>query len=96
MRREELVHRKREEILRLARHHGARNVRLFGSVARGQDRADSDIDVLVEAGQQTTAFFPGGLVADLEELLGCKVDIMTEAALHPYIRERVLEEAKPL
>lgn len=96
MTRQELVSAKRDEILRLAKHHGARNVRLFGSVARGQANEESDVDVLVEAGPETTAFFPGGLVADLEDLLGCKVDVVTEAALHPYIRERVLGEAVPL
>ena len=96
MTRQELVSTKRDEILRLARHHGATNVRLFGSVARGQDKEESDFDVLVEAGPETSAFFPGGLVADLEDLLGFKVEVVTEAALHPYIRKRVLEEAVPL
>ncbi len=96
MTKQELVHAKRDEILRLAKRHGATNVRMFGSVVRGQDDNESDLDVLVETGAQTTAFFPGGLVADLEDLLGCRVDVVTEAALHPYIRERVLEEAKPL
>lgn len=96
MTRQQLVSANRDEILKLARRHGATNVRLFGSVSRGQDNEASDVDVLVEAGPETSAFFPGGLVADLEDLLGCKVDVVTEGALHPYVRERVLGEAVPL
>lgn len=87
---------KREDILRIAQRHGARNLRIFGSLARGEARADSDIDFLVDAGPGRTPFFPGGLLADLEDLLGCKVDIVTEEALHWYIREQVLKEAVPL
>ena len=87
---------KREDILHVARRHGARNLRIFGSVVRGEARADSDIDFLVDAGPGRTPFFPGGLLADLEDLLGCKVDIVTEEALHWYIREQVLKEAVPL
>ena len=67
---DELLKEKREEILRTASKHGARNVRVFGSVARGEDRPDSDVDLLVEVGPDRTPFFPGGLIADLEELLG--------------------------
>jgi predicted nucleotidyltransferase len=87
---------KRQEILGLAAKHGARNVRVFGSVARGEAGPHSDVDFLVDAGPKRTAFFPGGLLADLEELLGCNVDVVTEKALHPSIRERVLLEAIPL
>ncbi len=87
---------KREDILRLAAKHGAINVRVFGSVARGEAGPDSDIDFLVDAGPGRSAFFPAGLLVDLEELLGCKVDVLTENALHWYIRERVLKEAQPL
>jgi uncharacterized protein len=90
------IQEKREEILRLAARHGARNLRLFGSVARGEARPESDVDILIEAGPERTPWFPGGLIADLEELLGCKVDVVTEKALHWYIRERVLQEAVPL
>jgi predicted nucleotidyltransferase len=71
-------------------------VRIFGSVARGESGKDSDVDFLVEMGPGRTPFFPGGLQADLEDLLGCKVDIVTEDGLHWYIRERVLKEAIPL
>jgi uncharacterized protein len=94
--RNRLIKEKREEILRLAARHGAYNVRVFGSAARGEAKPDSDLDFLVNVGPQRTPFFPGGLLADLEELLGCKVDIVTEKGLHWYIRERVLQEAVPL
>jgi uncharacterized protein len=96
MTKQKLISAKRDEILRAASRHGAINVRLFGSFARGEANEESDVDILVEAGSATTPFFPGGLLADLEDLLGCKVDVVTEAALHPYIRERVLEEVVPL
>lgn len=87
---------KRAEILRLAEKHGAKNIRIFGSVARGEAEPESDLDILVEMDEDHTPFFPGGLLADLEELLGCKVEVVTENALHWYIRERVLKEAIPL
>ena len=87
---------KREEILRIAARHGARNVRVFGSVVRGEAGEDSDVDFLVDVGSDHSPFFPGGLLADLEDLLGCEVDIVTEDGLHWYIRERVLREAVPL
>ena len=93
---EELLKSKRPEILAIAARHGARNVRVFGSAARGEAGADSDLDLLVDVGPDRTPFFPGGLLADLEDLLGCKVDVVTEDALHWYIRERVLKEAVPL
>ena len=93
---DELLKEKREEILRTASKHGARNVRVFGSVARGEARPDSDVDLLVEVGPDRTPFFPGGLIADLEELLGKKVQVVTQEGLHWYIRDRVLEEAVPL
>lgn len=82
--------------MRTASKHGARNVRIFGSVARGEARPDSDVDLLVEVGPDRTPFFPGGLIADLEELLGKKVQVVTPEGLHWYIRERVLEEAVAL
>jgi hypothetical protein len=91
-----LLKEKREEILRVAKRHGARNVRVFGSAARGESGPESDVDLLVDAGPERTPFFPGGLLADLEDLLGRKVDVVTEEALHWYIRERVLKEAVPL
>lgn len=93
---DELLKGKREQILAIASRHGARNVRVFGSVARGEAGPDSDIDLLVEIGPIHSAFFPGGLLADLEDLLGRKVDVVTERGLHWYIRDRVLKEAVPL
>ena len=92
----ELLAAKRQEILAIAARHGARNVRVFGSVARGEARPDSDVDLLVEVGPDRTFFFPGGLIADLEELLGTKVQVVTQDGLHWYIRKRVLQEAGPL
>ena len=93
---DELLEDKRDEILRIAARHGARNVRVFGSVARGEAEEDSDIDLLVEVGPDHTPYFPGGLLVDLEDLLERKVDIVTEGGLHWYIKERVLKEAVPL
>jgi predicted nucleotidyltransferase len=91
-----LIHERREEILRIAARHGARNVRVFGSVARGEAGPESDIDLLIEAGPITSSWFPAGLILDLEELLGRKVDIVTEKGLNRNLRERVLREAIPL
>ena len=93
---DELLKEKREEILRIAAQHGAYNIRIFGSVARGEASAESDIDFLIDVGVNHSRWFPGGLLADLEDLLGCKVDIVTENGLHRLIRERVLKEAVPL
>jgi len=86
----------REQIREIAERHGARNIRVFGSAARGDTRDDSDVDFLIEAGENTSPWFPAGLVLDLEELLGCKVDVVTEKALHEIIRENVLREAQPV
>jgi len=92
----ELLKEKREDILRIAARHGACNVRVFGSAARGEAEPDSDVDLLVDVGPGRTPFFPGGLIADLEELLGRQVDVVTEDGLHWYIRGRVVKEAVPL
>ena len=92
----ELLKTRRGQILEIARKHGAHNLRVFGSVARGEGNEESDIDLLVEVGPAHSAWFPAGLVADLEDLLGVPVDVVTEDGLHWYIKERVLEEARPL
>jgi hypothetical protein len=92
----QLLEEKREEIRRIAAMHGAVNVRVFGSVARGEARQDSDLDLLVDTGPETSSWFPAGLVLDLEEILGCKVEVVTEKGLSPYLKERVLQEALPL
>lgn len=86
----------RQAILDLASKHGASNVRVFGSMMRGTATDQSDVDLLVDVGPRRSFFFPGGLVADLEKLLKRKVDIVTEKGLHWYIREKILNEAKPL
>lgn len=87
---------KQREVLELAQHHGVTRVRVFGSVARGEARPTSDVDFLVDVGPNTSPWFPGGLVADLEELLGRRVQVITERGLNDLLRQRVLEEAIPL
>lgn len=92
----ELVNQKREDILRIAQRYGARNVRIFGSVIHGEDNPKSDIDMLVNFDPGQSLLDHVALMQDLEELLGRKVDVVSEKALHWYIRDRVLKEAKPL
>jgi len=92
----DLIQSKREQILRLARSHGVTGVRVFGSMARGDAGPASDVDLLVEVGAEPSAWFPGGLVAELEELLGRRVQVITERGLDALLRDRVLEEAIPL
>src|SRR5450432_3444805 len=93
---DELGKDKRAAILAIAARHGVQRVRVFGSFARGDARLDSDIDLLIEAGPRTPPWFPGGLLVDLEDALGRKVDVAEEGTLHPLIRDRVLHEAIPL
>jgi len=87
---------KREEILKIAAKHGAYNVRIFGSVARGEADEHSDVDILVDAGPHRSPFFPSGLVMDLQKIIGRRVDVVTAKGLRSRIRERVLNEAVPL
>jgi predicted nucleotidyltransferase len=87
---------RRAEILAAARKRGARNVRIFGSVARGDAGPDSDVDILVEFESGRSLLDHAGLMLDLSELLGCKVDVVTDRGLRPRIRDRVLLEAVPL
>jgi uncharacterized protein len=91
-----LVDAHRGDILRIAERYGARNVRLFGSTARGDAGLDSDVDVLVDLEPGRSLLDLGGLQMDLQELLGYGVDVVTEAGLRPRIRDRVLQEATPL
>jgi predicted nucleotidyltransferase len=87
---------KRQDILRIAADHGARNVRLFGSVARGDDHAGSDLDLLVDMESGRSLLDLIGLGQDLEELLNRSVDVLTDASVHPALRDRILAEARPL
>ena len=91
-----LLREKRDDIRAIASRHGAYNVRIFGSVARGEAGPDSDIDFLIDAGPDTSSWFPAGLILDLQEVLGKRVEIVTEKALNSHIRDRVLAEAVPL
>jgi predicted nucleotidyltransferase len=92
----ELIEPKRDEIIALARNHGATNVRIFGSLAHGEADEASDIDVLVDLEPGRSVFDLGRLLGDLEELLGRRVDVVTEKGLKQRIRERVLKESVPL
>ena len=87
---------KRNAILEIAALHGATNVRVFGSVARGDDDGSSDIDLLVEFAPGVGLLRHGALVRELEALLGRKVDVISDRGLRPRIRQRVLMEAVPL
>jgi len=93
---EEFLKEKRAEIMKIAAKHGANNIRIFGSAVRGDATPESDIDFLVDAAPDTSSWFPAGLILDLQELLGFRVDVVTERGLNPHIREHVLREAVPL
>lgn len=90
------LRRKRKQILEIAGRHGARNIRVFGSVARGEGTEESDFDFLAEFEKGRSLFDEIGLIQDLEDLLGRKVHVVTPAALHRVIRDEVLTEAVPL
>jgi uncharacterized protein len=96
MRLDQLLEEKRGEILRLAAEHGGREIRVFGSVARGEADRDSDIDFLVELEPGRSLLDLGGLQTELESLLGRRVDVVTPRGLKARIRERVLREAVPV
>jgi len=87
---------RREEILRIAARHGAGNVSVFGSAARGEETPDSDVDLLVDVAGEPGPWFPGGLVADLEELLGRRVQVIVRRSLSHLIRDSVLKDAASL
>jgi hypothetical protein len=92
----DLLQLRREEILQIAERHGARDVRVFGSAARGDATVESDIDLLVTTRGETSPWFPAGLVAELERVLQRKVDVVTEDGLYWLLRRRILREARPL
>jgi predicted nucleotidyltransferase len=93
---EEILKNKRNEILDIANHYGARKMRIFGSILRGEATVNSDVDFLVELEQGRSLLDIIAIKQDLEDLLGCKVDVVTEAALSPYIRDEVLGQAVSL
>lgn len=96
MRLDKLLEEEREDILRIAAEHGARDVRVFGSMARGEADRESDIDFLVELETGRSLLDLGGLQMELESLLGRRVDVVTVRGLKARIRERVLREAVPV
>ena len=87
------VREKHDDVFRIAAGHGARDVRVFGSIARGEGREDSDLDLLVKMDDDRSLLDHVALIRDLEELLGGKVDVIPEEALHRSIRDKVLREA---
>lgn len=92
----EIIADKKERILVLAAKYGASNIRVFGSVANGTANSNSDIDFLVDMEKDRSLFDIGGLLMDLQELFGRKVDVVTENGLHWYIKNRIISEAKPI
>ena len=87
---------KRDEILRVASRHKASNVRVFGSIARGEARLESDVDFLVEFEPRSTLLDHAALVRELRDLIGSEVDVVSDEGLRPRMRDRVLREAVPL
>ncbi len=90
------IEQKRDEIKKISVLHGVRRLRIFGSVARGTSTLQSDVDFLVDLDSNRSLLDLGGLQMDLQSLLECKVDVVTEKGLHWYLKERILKEAKPL
>ena len=91
-----LIESHRQELLSFARRRGATSVKVFGSMQRDDGRPDSDVDLLVTLAPGTSALALGGLSLDAQDLLGRRVDVVTEASLHPALRDRVLAEAVAL
>ena len=87
---------KRKDILSLARQHGAASIKIFGSVVRGEEQLNSDVDFLVRMEKGRSLLDMGGLLMDLQDLLGCKVDVISENGLRSRIKEHVLQEAMPI
>ena len=92
----EIFGEKRERILSIAARHGARNVRIFGSMARGEATETSDVDFLIDLEPDRSLFDLSALLLEFEELLGRKVDVVTEDSIYWLLRRRILKEAVPL
>ena len=92
----QLIQQRKQEIEQIAAKHGAHNLRVFGSVARGEAGPDSDLDLLVQFDTNRSLFDLVTMSQELEDLFGRRVEVVTEQALHWYIRERVLHEAVAL
>lgn len=92
----EQIRSKREAILRIAAQYGIQRVRIFGSLARGEAHTDSDVDFLVDFEPGRSLLDQVGVGQELEELLGCKVDVVAEGGISPYLEDRILGEATPL
>ena len=92
----ELVENKRDAIRAIAEKHGARELRIFGSVARGESRPDSDVDFLVTFDEGRSLLDHAALLLDLQDLLGLSVDVVAEGGINPRMRDRILKEAVPL
>ena len=86
----------RDALIALAHRRGITRVRVFGSMSRGDAKDDSDVDLLVALSPGTSALAMGGLLMDAQDLLGRRVDVVSEASLHPAMRDRILAEAVPL
>ena len=93
---QDLLATKRKQILHIASKHGARNVRVFGSTAQGKAHDGSDVDILVDLDPGRSLLDHAALLVELEDLLECKVDVVTVKGLRARIRDRVLREAVPL
>jgi len=93
---EQLLHDRRTDILQLATRHGARRVRIFGSIIRGTATEGSDIDLLVAFEPDRSLLDLIGFKQDLQELLGREIDVVSEGGLSPYLKDRILQEAQPL
>lgn len=91
-----ILKQRRSEIFKIAEHYGVHNIRLFGSVGKEMEQPDSDVDLLVDLETGRTLLDLGGMAYDLQQLLGRKIDIVTEKGLHWYIKEAILNEAEPL
>lgn len=92
----DMLHERQEEIKKIATKHGAFDIRVFGSVVRGEDNPRATLIFWLKLRRRRPPWFPGGLIADLEEMLGRRVEVVTENGLNPLIRDRVIHEAIPL